>query len=98
MHGEAISIGQVAAARISHNVLGLPSGDVTRIEKLFVAAGLPVAVKLNAARRKKLFAAMQMDKKVSNGEVKFVLAQKIGKVKYGCKVPADLIGKVLETD
>jgi len=95
LHGEAISIGQVAAARLSHNVLGLPSGDVNRIEKLFVQAGLPVAVKLDASRRKKLFAAMQMDKKVSNGEVKFVLAQKIGKVKYGCKVPAALIGQVL---
>jgi len=95
LHGEAISIGQVAAAKLSHTILGLPSGDVTRIEKLFAAAGLPVTCKMNAVRRKKLFSAMQLDKKVSGGEVKFVLADKLGRVKFGCKVPADLIGRVL---
>src|ERR1017187_8877488 len=60
LHGEAISIGQVAAAKLSHEILGLPSGDVARIEKLFVQAGLPVKIKLNAAQRKKLFAAMKL--------------------------------------
>ena len=96
LHGEAIAIGQVAAARLSHDVLGLPSGDVTRIEKLLTDAGLPVRFEMNAARRKKLFAAMKLDKKVSGGEIKFVLAQKIGRVKFGCQVPTPAIEKVLE--
>jgi 3-dehydroquinate synthase len=96
LHGEAISIGQVAAARLSHQVLGLPSGEVARIERLLAKAGLPVRCKLDAARRKKLLAAMQLDKKVSGGEVKFVLADRIGRVKFGCKVPAALVAKVLQ--
>jgi 3-dehydroquinate synthase len=95
LHGEAISIGQIAAARLSHKVLGLPSGDVARIEKLFARAGLPVKYKPAAAQRKKLFTAMLMDKKVSGGEVKFVLADKIGRVKFGCKVSAEMIEQVL---
>jgi 3-dehydroquinate synthase len=95
LHGEAIAIGQVAAAGLSQKILGLPSGEVERIEKLFAKAGLPVKIKLAAARRKKLFAAMLLDKKVSGGEVKFVLAEKIGKVRWGQKVPADLISQVL---
>jgi 3-dehydroquinate synthase len=95
LHGEAIAIGQVAAAKLSHKIFGLPSGDVARIEKLFVRAGLPVKIKLSAAQKKKLFAAMRLDKKVSGGEVKFVLAQKIGKVRWGQQVPADLIEEVL---
>ena len=95
LHGEAISIGQVAAAKLSHKILGLPAGDVARIENLFVRAGLPVKIKLSAAQQKKLFAAMQLDKKVGGGEVKFVLAKKIGKVVYGQQVPADLIQKIL---
>lgn len=95
LHGEAISIGQVAAAKLSHSILGLPSGDVERIEKLFVQAGLPVKIKLNGAQRPKLFSAMKLDKKVSNGEIKFVLAHKIGKVKFGLKVPAGLIEHVM---
>jgi len=95
LHGEAIAIGQVAAAKLSHKILGLPSGDVGRIEKLFVRAGLPVKIKLDSARRKKLFAAMKLDKKVSAGEVKFVLAEKLGKVVWGQKVSPVLIEEVL---
>ena len=95
LHGEAISIGQVAAAKLSHQVLGLPLGDAARIEKLLIHAGLPVKFKTNAAIRKKFFAAMQLDKKVSNGEIKFVLASKIGRVKFGCKVPTALIGQAI---
>ncbi len=98
LHGEAISIGQVAAAKLSQKIFGLPSGDVARIEKLFVRAGLPVKIKLNPAQRKKLFAAMKLDKKVSGGEIKFVLAEKIGKVVWGRKVVQTLIEEVLTTD
>jgi 3-dehydroquinate synthase len=95
LHGEAISIGQVAAAKLSHKLLGLPSADVERIQNLFSRSGLPTQIILNSARRKKLFAAMLLDKKVSGGEVKFVLAREIGRVEFGQKVPADLIGEVL---
>ncbi len=96
LHGEAISIGQIAAAKLSHEVLGLPSGDVVRLEKLLVQAGLPVKFKMNPAQRKKLLSAMRLDKKVSGGEIKFVLAQKIGRVKFGCKVPAGLLAPALD--
>jgi 3-dehydroquinate synthase len=95
LHGEAISIGQVAAAKLSHKVLGLPSADVARIDKLFVRSGLPVKIKLNGSQGKKLFAAMKLDKKVSGGEVKFVLAHKIGKVAWGQRVTDVLVREVL---
>ena len=95
LHGEAIAIGQVAAARLSQQVLGLPSGDVARIEQLLVRAGLPVRYALTPARLKKMFAAMRLDKKVSGGEVKFVLADKVGRVKFGCKVSENLIRQAL---
>jgi 3-dehydroquinate synthase len=95
LHGEAIAIGQAAAAHLSHKILGLPTHDVERIGKLFEQAGLPVKIKLDAARRKKLFAAMKLDKKVSGGEVKFVLAEKIGKVAWGQKVATAMIEEVL---
>ena len=95
LHGEAISIGQVAAAKLSRQILRLSSGEVARIEKIFVQAGLPVTIRLNASREEKLFAAMKLDKKVSGGEIKFVLAEKIGKVVWGQPVPPDLIKQVL---
>jgi 3-dehydroquinate synthase len=98
LHGEAISIGQVAAAKLSQKILGLSSDDVVRIEKLFVRAGLPTQIKLNSAQRKKFFAAMKLDKKVTAGEIKFVLAERIGKVVWGQKVSSNLIEEVLATD
>ena len=95
LHGEAIAIGQVAVARISSRLLGLPERDLERIVRLFRRVGLPTTVRLRAAQRPKLFAAMRLDKKVSGGEIKFVLARKIGRVQYGQKVPVALIDEAL---
>jgi 3-dehydroquinate synthase len=95
LHGEAISIGQIAASKLSQKILDLPQCDVERIKNLFARAGLPTQIKLNSAQRQKLFAAMKLDKKVSGGEIKFVLAQKIGRVVWGQKVPQSLIKEVL---
>lgn len=98
LHGEAISIGQVAAAKLSCELSGLSAKDSTRINDLFQRAGLPTEVKLTASQRPKLFAAMKLDKKVSDGEIKFVLAKRIGKVVWGQRVPTTAIEKVLTTD
>jgi 3-dehydroquinate synthase len=97
LHGEAIAIGQVAAAKLSFALTGLTGGDSGRIRDLFKRAGLPCYIKLNSAQRKKLFAAMKLDKKASGGEVKFVLAQKIGKVVWGQQVAEGMIREVLES-
>ena len=80
LHGEAISIGQVAATRISRELGGLPAGDAARISRLFEQAGLPTRVKLTTPQARQLLAAMQLDKKVSAGQVNFVLAKNIGQV------------------
>jgi len=91
LHGEAISIGQVAAAGLSVNLLGLSAQHATRIADLFRAAGLPVALPVTPAMRRRLLSAMQLDKKVSGGVIQFVLARRIGNVEYGCKVPARVL-------
>jgi len=97
LHGEAIAIGQVAAARLSQEVLRLSAESVARIQRLFERAGLPTQLKLNAALRLQILAAMKLDKKVSGGQIKFVLAEKIGKVRWGQQVPPSLIEGTLMT-
>ena len=97
LHGEAISIGQVAAAQLSAKLLGLTAGDAERITHLFEQAGLPTQIKLSPAQRQNLLAAMKLDKKVNAGEVKFVLAERIGKVRWGQNVPPALIVEVLNS-
>ncbi len=95
LHGEAIAIGQVAAARLSAELSGFPPADIARIANLFARAGLPTEVRLSASQKQRLFAAMQRDKKVSGGEIKFVLARRIGEVVWGQKVPLARVEAVL---
>jgi 3-dehydroquinate synthase len=96
LHGEAISIGQVATAKLSSELKGLSGDEAGRIRDLFKRIGLPTTIRLNSLRRRKLLAAMKLDKKVSGGEIKFVLARRIGKAEFGCKVPSELIGQALD--
>ena len=95
LHGEAISIGQVAAATLSSALLGLPQNEVGRIVALFQQAGLPVRIALSRAQRARLSEAMRLDKKVSGGELRFVLARKIGEVVWGQPIPRTLIEEAL---
>ena len=95
LHGEAISVGQVAAAELSAALLNLPQIDLERITGLFRRAGLPTSVDLNRRQMKQLFGAMRLDKKVSDGRIKFVLARRIGEVQWGQNVPDELIRETL---
>ncbi|MDX1953100.1 MAG: 3-dehydroquinate synthase [Verrucomicrobiota bacterium] len=83
LHGEAIAIGQIAAARISALKTGLKENELKRIEAIFASYGLPTGVRLKEDKKEKLLAAMKLDKKVSSGVIKFVLAKSIGEVEYG---------------
>jgi 3-dehydroquinate synthase len=96
LHGEAISIGQIAAAHLSASLLGLPAADAERIRGIFARTGLPTGIRLTSAQCSRLFDAMKLDKKVSAGEIKFVLADRIGKVRWGQQVPEPLIKEALE--
>jgi 3-dehydroquinate synthase len=97
LHGEAISIGQVVTAKVSNCVFNLSKRDVRRIENLFQRAGLPTRIKLNSVQRRKLFSVMRLDKKVRGGEIKFVLAKRIGKVVWGRRVPEVFIREALDS-
>ncbi|MGO8677042.1 MAG: 3-dehydroquinate synthase [Limisphaerales bacterium] len=91
LHGEAIAIGQVIAARLSTRLLGLPETQAARIQTLFERAGLPTRVTLPSRQRAKLLSTMKLDKKVSAGEFRFVLVPRIGEAHFGQKVtPAAL--------
>jgi 3-dehydroquinate synthase len=95
LHGEAIAIGMAAAARLSARQLGLPETEAARIENLLKRAGLPTGVSLTSRQREKLLSAMRLDKKVSGGEVKFVLARRLGEVQFGQDVPGEMIEQTL---
>jgi len=95
LHGEAIAIGQVAATLLSAVLARLSLREALRICRLLMAAGLPTRLDLSPAQRRRLRQAMALDKKVSRGEVRFVLADRIGQVRWGQRVPDELIDEVL---
>jgi len=77
LHGEAVAAGTLIAAELSARLGWLMAGDVQRIERLFVRAGLPVqAPALGAARYLEL---MRHDKKVQDGQLRLVLLERIGR-------------------
>jgi 3-dehydroquinate synthetase len=66
--------------------------ESARIEKLLEGLSLPVgAPKLPWT---KIRAAMAVDKKTVGGLPKFVLADRIGHVEFGCEVPEKLLEEV----
>lgn len=72
-HGEAISIGMVAATRIAR-ALKLCDGDFqSRLESLLRRAGLPLSFPGHPELFEPMLRALQLDKKFRNGKNLFVL-------------------------
>jgi 3-dehydroquinate synthase len=76
LHGEAVGVGLLIAARMSQRIGGLSADDVARVETLLKLAGLRTeAPKIGAARAA---AFMSIDKKVKSGRVRLVLLKGLG--------------------
>jgi 3-dehydroquinate synthase len=74
-HGEAISIGMVAAAKLSRNKAGLEEAQALRLESLLKEIGLPTAL---GARKDAVLEAIRKDKKRSGAKIRMVLLERIG--------------------
>jgi len=77
LHGEAVAIGMVCAARLSTALGRAPAADAERLIDLLQRFGLPTGVpeSLNAER---LLAAMRLDKKALSGQLRLVLWRGLG--------------------
>jgi 3-dehydroquinate synthase len=92
-HGEAVAWGMMAAALLGHEI-GITSADeVSRIVSLVRRMGpLPPWPRVSP---KKLIGAMHSDKKARAGQLRFVLARKIGKAESYEEVPVETLERVL---
>ena len=93
LHGEAVAIGCVMAARLSQE-LGLVGPEVVAAtESLCRVNALParLARPLSVER---LMEAMRKDKKVRAGTLRFVVLNRIGEAATRGDVPADLVEKL----
>ena len=92
-HGEAVSLGLVAEARLAER-LGVADASTTRRqESLLRALGLPV--RTTAVDPAAVLAAIAHDKKARDGRVPFVLAPSIGAFRVVYDVPVSEIRAAL---
>jgi 3-dehydroquinate synthase len=77
LHGEALSLGVVAACTISTKSAGLPLGQRDAVTDLLQRFDLPTKLPQNFPR-KKIFNALKFDKKFEGGKIRFVVTPKIG--------------------
>jgi 3-dehydroquinate synthase len=77
LHGEAVGIGLAAAARLSAKLGALPNADIARVDRTVAAHGLPVRLR-EPLQRGALMAAMQHDKKVRTGQLRFIVLNRLG--------------------
>jgi 3-dehydroquinate synthase len=84
VHGEAVALGMAVEARIAVRRGLLAPATADRQARLLAALGLPEPKRsLAGISARKAFAAMQLDKKKSAGELRFVLTQGVGVASFG---------------
>ena len=77
LHGEAVSLGIVAACAISVTKAGLRPEQRDAIVSLLKQFGLPTRLP-SKFPRKKIFDAVKVDKKFEDGKIRFVVTPRIG--------------------
>jgi 3-dehydroquinate synthase len=92
-HGQAVSIGMMAACQIAAIVGEFEDVCLVRVRRLLRSAGL--MTKMPPLDLKAVMAAMALDKKVSGGNIRFVLPRNIGEVFVTEDVSAAVVEKVL---
>jgi 3-dehydroquinate synthase len=78
LHGEAVSIGLVCAARLAERLGRIPADVSSRQVQLLTDLGLPT--RLPTVSDERLWQAMSHDKKVEHGQLRFVLPDRLGHV------------------
>jgi len=100
LHGEAVAIGMVGAAKLSQRLGLLSSAAVERQQALLQKFGLPTSLRAKRSNLKLSLAgvtgAMELDKKVKEKAIRWVLLQDIGKAVIRSDVPQQDVLAVLQ--
>ena len=92
LHGEAVSLGMMAAASLACSMNRIDQLVVDRQQKLLETLGLPVSTTtLNGIEDNDLLGIMSQDKKNIGGKLRFILPSTIGEVETVDKVCHELV-------
>ena len=95
LHGEAVSLGIVAACAISVKRAGLRPNQRDAIVDLLRGFGLPTRLP-SKFPRKRIFDAVKFDKKFEGGKVRFVVIPRIGTARIANDVTLDDIHEAVK--
>jgi 3-dehydroquinate synthase len=95
LHGEAVSIGMEVAAHIAVSSGLLSSEDALRQRRLLQAFGLPIHCP--GLDSEALVIAMQRDKKIQSGRMRWVLPTHIGHAGIYDDIPLELVRDAINT-
>lgn len=93
LHGEAVGIGMIAAAKWGESLGITPEGTAIRIRSLLESFGMktrPPQIEVH-----KIAESMMGDKKAQSGDINLILLEKIGKARIE-KMPKEKAKKLLE--
>ncbi len=94
LHGEAVSIGMVAAGKIGLRMGLLDSEALDRYTNVLEQFGLPTSI--SDVDHNKVLDAMSLDKKSASGQISWVLLNAIGDAMTSREVPGELVVSVVK--
>jgi len=89
LHGEAVAMGMVYAARRSEQLELAPAGTAERLEALLQRFGLPT--ELPARPRKAYLEALRVDKKRRGSRIQYIALRRIGQAQAVELTPAEIL-------
>jgi len=95
LHGEAVSLGIVAACAISIKKAGLPRDQRDAVVDLLRVFELPTRLPARFSRAK-IFDALPFDKKFERGKVRFVVTTEIGSARLSSDVTMEDIREAID--
>jgi 3-dehydroquinate synthase len=94
LHGEAVAIGIVLAADLSHRLSWFEKDSLLRVKNLLTMAELPIRLPQSSSETK-LLDYMGIDKKRDDGGLRFVLLKGIGNAILTTDIDKSLVQKVV---
>jgi 3-dehydroquinate synthase len=95
LHGEALSLGIVAACAVSSKRAGLPPSQRDAVVDLLQRFELPTCLPKNFPRNK-IVSALKFDKKFEGGKIRFVVTPKIGAARVSRDVTMEDIREAID--
>ena len=100
LHGEAVGIGLVLAARLSAELKYISAADAERVQTHLLSVSMKTEIRdiepKVTASAEELLDLMRKDKKATSKGLVFVLLNKLGRAKLDAEVPEDMVLKIIK--